>query len=396
MKIPPSIRDSPDRLRHACPHDAPGAGCRRTSCSGAGRSPGGPSDSVQVVSRLSRALSNCAIPLAPRNRATDWAGICVAGPGRRHVAAAVAAAETPLRRPDPARIVVGVPLPSPVSTVTSAARTELPAVEVADLRKEFRRKAPKGSAGPRTRRVAAIDGLSFTMARGETIAILGKNGSGKSTLVRILSTLLLHDGGEARVFGHDVGTEARAVRRLVNRVSVEASFFKKMSAAENLGYAARFYGMTARRTREEIPRILSRVGFPPDRRGEPMEALSRGMQQKVALARALLTSPVLLLLDEPTTGLDPRSKQEVQEFIREIRTLHDSTILLCTHDMKEAEDLADRIGLLDRGRLLFLEPAEDVKARYGVETLEEAFFAATGRTFEDEKTQEDEEREVFA
>jgi ABC-2 type transport system ATP-binding protein len=127
-----------------------------------------------------------------------------------------------------------------------------------------------------------------------------------------------------------------------------------------------------------------------------MENLSRGMQQKVALARALLTSPVLLLLDEPTTGLDPRSKQEVQTFIREIRERHDSTILLCTHDMKEAEELADRVGLLDRGELLFLEPVADVLERYEVDTLEEAFFAATGRTFEDEKTEDDEEREVFA
>ena len=151
------------------------------------------------------------------------------------------------------------------------------------------------------------------MERGECVAILGQNGSGKSTLVRLLSTLLLHDGGSARVFGHDVFAEPRAVQKLVNRVSVEASFFKKMSAGENLHYAARFYGMGPRETREEIPRILARVGFPADRRTEPMENLSRGMQQKVALARALLTSPVLLLLDEPTTGLDPRSKLEVQD-----------------------------------------------------------------------------------
>jgi ABC-2 type transport system ATP-binding protein len=267
-----------------------------------------------------------------------------------------------------------------------------PAVEVRDLEKVFSRR--KGLLGRRRR--AALNRVSFSMERGECVAILGQNGSGKSTLVRLLSTLLLADGGEARIFGYDVFREARAVRRLVNRVSVEASFFKKMSAAENLAYAARFYGMGPAQTRREIPRILERVGFPSNRRGEAMENLSRGMQQKVALARALLTSPVLLLLDEPTTGLDPRSKQEVQEFIREIRQRHDSTILLCTHDMKEAEELADRVGLLDRGELLFLEPVPDVLERYGVETLEAAFFAATGRSYEDERTEEDEEREVFA
>ncbi len=270
------------------------------------------------------------------------------------------------------------------------------AVEVHELRKEFRRKdsRKRGEKRGERRTRVALDGVSFTMDKGETVAILGQNGSGKSTLVRLLSTLLLPDGGSARIFGYDVVSDERAVRRLVNRVSVEASFFKKMSSSENLGYASRFYGMTARETRDKIPAILERVGFPADRRGEPMETLSRGMQQKVALARALLTSPVLLLLDEPTTGLDPRSKLEVQEFIREIRETHDSTILLCTHDLGEAETLAERIGILDRGRLLALEPADDLKRRYQAETLEEAFFAATGREFEAEG--DDDDREVFA
>ena len=266
------------------------------------------------------------------------------------------------------------------------------AVDVRDLNKVFTRR--KGLFGRRRR--SALSGVGLRIERGECVAILGQNGSGKSTLVRLLSTLLLPDGGSAHVFGFDVFKEPRAVRRLVNRVSVEASFFKKMSAAENLSYAARFYGMGPAETRREIPVILERVGFPSARRNEAMENLSRGMQQKVALARALLTSPVLLLLDEPTTGLDPRSKQEVQAFIREIRTSNDATILLCTHDMKEAEELADRVGLLDRGELLFLEPVDDVLARYGASTLEEAFFAATGRTFEDEKSEEDEDREVYA
>jgi ABC-2 type transport system ATP-binding protein len=280
------------------------------------------------------------------------------------------------------------------TSVRTSARSGVPAVEVKDLRKEFRRRDRKAGRFA-WRRMPALNGVSFTMQRGECVAILGQNGSGKSTLVRLLSTLLIDDGGEARIFGHDAFRETRAVQRLVNRVSVEASFFKKMSASENLSYAARFYGMGPSQTRTEIPRILERVGFPADRRGEAMENLSRGMQQKVALARALLTSPVLLLLDEPTTGLDPRSKLEVQEFIKEVRVEHDATILLCTHDMVEAESLADRIGLLDRGELLFLEPVEDVKRRYGVETLEQAFFAATGRSFEQEGDVDDEIREVF-
>jgi ABC-2 type transport system ATP-binding protein len=261
----------------------------------------------------------------------------------------------------------------------------MPAVVVDELRKEFFRNDGRHGLRRRRKRVAALDGVSFEVRRGETVAILGQNGSGKSTLIRLLSTLLLDNGGSARIFGHDVATETRAVRRLINRVSVEASFFKKMSATENLSYAARFYGMAPGSTRKQIPEILEQVGFPRDRIGEPMEDLSRGMQQKVALARALLTAPIVLLLDEPTTGLDPRSKVEVQQFIRKIRQTHDATVLLCTHDLVEAEELAERVGILDRGRLIELAPADELKRKYDAETLEDAFFAATGKAFEDEE-----------
>jgi ABC-2 type transport system ATP-binding protein len=273
---------------------------------------------------------------------------------------------------------------------TTNNRNGTPAVVVDDLRKEFFRNDGREGLRRRRKRVAALDGVSFEVKRGETVAILGQNGSGKSTLIRLLSTLLLDDGGSARIFDHDVAAETRAVRRLINRVSVEASFFKKMSATENLSYAARFYGMSPGSTRKQIPEILARVGFPRDRIGEPLEDMSRGMQQKVALARALLTAPILLLLDEPTTGLDPRSKVEVQDFIREIRETHDATVLLCTHDLVEAEQLAERVGILDRGRLIELAPADELKRKYGAETLEEAFFAATGKAFEDEPEGDDE------
>jgi ABC-2 type transport system ATP-binding protein len=245
-----------------------------------------------------------------------------------------------------------------------------PAIEVRGLEKRFGRSV-------------ALQPTSFSVARGECVAILGQNGSGKSTLVRLLSTLVLPDGGTALIFGHDVSSEPRAVRRLVNRVSVEASFFKKLSAVENLSYAARFYGMGGARTRPLIPEILDRLGFPAARRREPMEHLSRGMQQKVALARALLTSPVVLLADEPTTGLDPRSKLDVQRLVEEIQVTHDATVLLCTHDLAEAEALADRVGILHAGALIALGPVEELKSRYGGASLEEAFFAATGASIEE-------------
>ena len=259
----------------------------------------------------------------------------------------------------------------------------MPAVEIVDLVKTFTRR----ERGRRVR-ASALDGVSLTIARGECVAVLGQNGSGKSTLVRVLATLLLHERGQVRVFGHDVAREEQAVRRLVNRVSVEASFFKRLSARENLAYAARFYGLTPGRTRTRVPEILEAVGFPAARARVPMEELSRGMQQKVALARALLTAPTLLLLDEPTTGLDPRSKREVQAFIAGMRETHDTTTLLCTHDMAEAEVLADRVGILDRGRLLALEPPAALRRRYGAGTLEDAFLAATGRALADDDEEE--------
>ena len=234
------------------------------------------------------------------------------------------------------------------------------------------------------------------MERGECVAILGQNGSGKSTLVRLLSTLLLHDGGSAHVFGHDVFTRpAPGAQARQPRLGRGELLQEDVRGREPALRGALLRHGAARDARRD-PAILERVGFPIDRRTEPMENLSRGMQQKVALARALLTSPVLLLLDEPTTGLDPRSKLEVQDFIREMRQTHDATILLCTHDLAEAEALADRVGILDRGELLFLETVPEILERFGVETLEEAFFAATGREFEAETDEDDEDREVFA
>lgn len=234
---------------------------------------------------------------------------------------------------------------------------------------------------PKKKEIFAVNRVSFQVDKGETFGILGQNGSGKSTLIRLISTLLLADEGEIKVFGHNVLDERLEVRRLINRVSVDAAFFKKLSAWENLLYAARLYGLNVEEAKQRSLEILERLGLGAEKFNSPLENLSRGQQQKVAVARALLTSPVLLLLDEPTTGLDPRSKRDVQDFIVEVQREHDATILLTSHDMYEVEKLCDRVAILHEGRLVAMDTPENLKSKYGEtedSSLEDVFFTLTG------------------
>ena len=233
-------------------------------------------------------------------------------------------------------------------------------------------------------KTVAVNHVSLAIRRGETFGVLGPNGSGKSTLIRLIATLLVPDGGQLSVFGHDVAKEPMAVRRLINRVSVEASFFKELSPIENLLYGARLYGVSVRAACEQVKVILTRLGLEEKNIYQPMEEMSRGMQQKVAIARAFLSSPILLLLDEPATGLEPRSKREVQAFVRELRDTHDTTILLTTHDMNEAESLCDRIAIIDGGNIVALDTPEKLKglipSTNGHEpSLEDVFLQLTGK-----------------
>jgi ABC-2 type transport system ATP-binding protein len=230
----------------------------------------------------------------------------------------------------------------------------------------------------------AVDHLSFEVRRGEIFGVLGPNGSGKSTLIRLIATLLIADQGCISVFNHDVYREPMAVQRMINRVSVEASFFKKLSPMENLLYGARLYGVDGRRIQARVKAILNRLSIPAKNVNRPMEEMSRGMQQKVAIARALLSTPMLLLLDEPTTGLDPRSKREVQAFIRELQQEHDTTILLTTHDMVEADLLCGRVAIMDSGRIVALNTPGNLKAMANKSngrqtTLEDVFLDLTGK-----------------
>ncbi len=238
------------------------------------------------------------------------------------------------------------------------------------------------------KRTVAVDHISFAVNRGEIFGVLGPNGTGKSTLIRLMSTLLMPDSGHVSVFGLDVEKDEFRVKRLINRVSVEASFFKKLSPMENLMYGARLYSVNPEFARRRATEILTRFGVEKSSMSSPMEDMSRGMQQKVAIARAFLTAPVLLLLDEPTTGLDPHSKREVQAAVLEIRNLHDATVVLTTHDMQEADELCDRIAIVDKGRIVALDTPTALKemVRIGEEplpSLEDVFLRLTGKKLED-------------
>jgi len=275
-----------------------------------------------------------------------------------------------------------------------------PALEVERVRKVFVRKDRTQTRGQLLRKVkredvVALKEIDLTVARGEAFGVLGPNGSGKSTLIRLVSTLLLPDSGSLRVFGHDVEHDAFAVKQLINRVSVDAASFKKFSPIENLMYAARLYGLEAAPARAKMREIMVRLGLKENTFNNPMEHMSRGMQQKVAVARGFLTSPILLLLDEPTTGLDPHSKRDVQAFVREIRETHDATVLLTTHDMDEANRLCDRIVIIDEGEIVALDSPSGLKRLIPSEdgeepSMEDVFLALTGHTFEEAEATEEE------
>jgi len=262
------------------------------------------------------------------------------------------------------------------------------AIEIRGIRKAFRRRERETGA-PWWRREwkdkVALHELDLKVEAGGVTGILGPNGSGKSTLIRILGTLLTPDSGTAMVFGWDVVAQPLSVRRHVNRVSVEAAFFKELSPWENMLYAARLYGGGAAGTRVRVLEILERLGLPLDTIDQPMKQLSRGQQQKVAIARSFLTAPSLLLMDEPTTGLDPRSKKEVQALLHMLRTEREVTVLLCTHDMDEAAELCDRVLMMDGGRVLADGSPEELCRLHATgkpnPTLEDVFMHLTGKSF---------------
>lgn len=261
-----------------------------------------------------------------------------------------------------------------------------PAINVRDLRKMFRKR--KGLVRPRVSVEWALDGVSFEVANGETYGLLGPNGSGKSTLIRILSTLLIADGGEVSLLGHRLPQEQDEVRRKIGRVSVDAAFYKRLSVRENLLYTALLYGLNPSHAEKRAMDVLEELGIEERKFSAPLEEMSRGMQQKISIARALMINPPLLLLDEPTTGLDPKSRRDVQTFLEKLRREEGTTILLTTHDMSEAERLCARIGFLAHGKLTAEGTAAALKRESSATNLDDAFIKLTGEDLADEEEEE--------
>jgi len=209
----------------------------------------------------------------------------------------------------------------------------------------------------------ALDGLTFGVRPAELFGLLGPNGGGKSTLFRILATLMAPDSGQARIMGHDVVAEPEAVRRRLGVVFQHPSVDGKLTVEENLRHQGHLYGLGGDTLRSRIAELLGRFGL-ADRRRERVESLSGGLARRVELAKGLLPRPSVLLLDEPSTGLDPGARRDLMAELRRLRDADGVTVVLTTHYLEEAER-CDRVAVLDRGRLVALDTPQALTAMVG-------------------------------
>ena len=233
------------------------------------------------------------------------------------------------------------------------------AIDAREVTKTFR------SGWLRRRETAALRGASLTVERGAIFGLLGPNGAGKTTLLSILATLLVPDGGRARVLGLDVAREAAALRRRINMASGRPSFLWSLRVEEIIAFYGRLYGLSGARLRRRVGALIEQYELMPYRRAQYSE-LSTGLKQRVALAKALVNDPELLFLDEPTLGLDPDVSVRVRSHIAALRREQGMTIVLTTHYMREAEELCDEIGFIKAGRILARGTPDALKRQIGL------------------------------
>jgi ABC-2 type transport system ATP-binding protein len=213
----------------------------------------------------------------------------------------------------------------------------------------------------------ALNGVSFDVRPAELFGLLGPNGSGKTTMFRILSTLMLPSGGRAMIMGYDVTKEPRSLRRQIGVVFQAQSIDVKLTARENLWHQGHLYGLRGGGLKARIAEMLGRVGL-ADRAGEKAETFSGGMQRRLELAKGLLHHPAVLLLDEPTTGLDPGARRDLWQYLRILRDEERVTVIVTTHLMEEAER-CDRLAILNEGKLVALGTPAELKREIGGDVI---------------------------
>ena len=254
----------------------------------------------------------------------------------------------------------------------SPAAAAAPPVECADLQVSF------GS-------VRAVDGISFRISPGEVYGLLGPNGAGKTTTIRVLTTLIPPEAGRVSVFGHDTGREAMAVRHLIGYLPQQLSADFALSGYENVWLFARLFDLPRREREERVREVLAAMGL-DDVRDRLVSTYSGGMVRRLELAQALVNRPALLVLDEPTIGLDPLARGDVWERVRELREETGMTVLLTTHYMEEADILCDRIALMHHGRIRAQGPPAELKSVLGpAATLDDVFRHHVGSAIEGEE-----------
>lgn len=227
----------------------------------------------------------------------------------------------------------------------------------------------------------AVDGVDLSVQRGEIYGFLGPNGAGKTTAIRMLCTLLLPTSGSANVDGFDVVQQANEVRKRIGLVSEKLIMYPRLTALENLMFFGRLYGIERNTLRKKSEELLEMVKLTPFK-DKLVGGFSSGMRQRVNVIRAILHDPDILFLDEPTTALDPQSTRFVRDLVKDLRQ-GGHTIVLTTHIMEEADELSDRVCIIDHGRIMAVDTPQAFKDKYNTESLLEVFLELTGRELRD-------------
>jgi ABC-2 type transport system ATP-binding protein len=228
----------------------------------------------------------------------------------------------------------------------------------------------------------AVEDLSLKVAKGELFGLLGPNGAGKTTIINILCSLLKPTSGTTKIYGYDVQKETQKVKELIGVCIQETAIYPYLTGKENLELFGKLYGMNKKAIKERCNMLLTKMALTEDAKRVTAK-YSGGMKRRLSLALALIHDPQIAFLDEPTVAMDPQSRHAVWDFIKEQKT-KGKTIILTTHYMEEAEDLCDRVGIIDHGKLIALGIPKELIAKNSVKNLEEVFIELTGRNMREE------------